>query len=202
MKEKKRAFRQKGEPGYIAFMKKFNLLITLVLFALAIGIFITGLLIFESKANICSIIGALFIIPAARYMTVWILFLPYKSVTDEEFKEIYGLMKGGNILYADVLVTSTEKAYCMPFLVITGNKVFAFAKGNAKLYKVQDYMADTIRRRGCDFKVMVTDDIAKFRSLLRSADSAGELVFNDDEQRENFDRERAELCQIIESIMP
>ncbi|MCQ2495039.1 MAG: hypothetical protein MJ131_00440 [Lachnospiraceae bacterium] len=194
---------RKGEFGYISFMKKLNLVISLVLFLFAGGIFVSGLFLFESKANICTIIGALFVIPAARYMTVWILFMPHKSVSTEQFEKTYGLMKGGNILYCDVLITSPEKAYFLPFIAITGDKVIALMAGKDKLYKVQDYFGGFIRRRGFDdFKVTVTDDEAKFQSLLRAADSAAEIRFADDEEREAFDRERIELCGAIDSIMP
>lgn len=194
---------RKGEFGYISFMKKLNLLITVVLFLIAGGIFVSGLFLFESKANICTIVGALFIIPAARYMTVWILFLPHKPVTVEQFEKTYGLMKGGNILYCDVLITSPEKAYNLPFIAITGDKVIALMAGKEKLYKVQDYFGGFIRRRGFDdFKVTVTDEEAKFQSLLRAADSAAEITFANESEHEAFDKERLELCEAIDSIMP
>lgn len=108
-------FKRKGEQGYISFMKKFNLLVTVVCFLLAAGLFLIGISIYETKANVLTIVGALFVIPAARFMTVWILFLPHKSVTEEEYDKVFKSMKAGNLLYADVLFTSTEKAYGVSF---------------------------------------------------------------------------------------
>lgn len=197
-----RKFRVKGEPGYIKTAKTFNFLVTLVLAAFCAGLLIPGFLAFESKLNICVIIGILFVIPAARFITVWILFLPFRSVDQKKYDEIMSLMKGGNLLYADVIITSTEKAYFLPFLVITGDKVLAFYQGKEKLYKVQDYFADTVKRRGFDYKVTVTDDEAKFKSLLRAADAYSELEFESEADKEDFDAERGRLCDNIEALIP
>lgn len=192
-------FKRKGEQGYLSFMKKFNLLVTIVCFLLAAGLFLIGISIYETKANVLTIVGALFVIPAARFMTVWILFLPHKSVTEEEYNKVFKAMKAGNLLYADVLFTSTEKAYAASFVVVTGDKIFAYAEKNVN--KLEEYLKDILKRRAFAIKATCTDDKGKFMNFLKSADAYGEKVYESAEEKEADELERKRLCEVLESFM-
>lgn len=192
-------FKRKGEQGYLSFMKKFNLLVTIVCFLLAAGLFLIGISIYETKANVLTIVGALFVIPAARFMTVWILFLPHKSVTEEEYNKVFKAMKAGNLLYADVLFTSTEKAYAASFVVVTGDKIFAYAGKNVN--KLEEYLKDILKRRAFAIKATCTDDKGKFMNFLKSADAYGEKVYESAEEKEADELERKRLCEVLESFM-
>ena len=192
-------FKRKGEQGYLSFMKKFNLLVTIVCFLLAAGLFLIGISIYETKANVLTIVGALFVIPAARFMTVWILFLPHKSVTEEEYNKVFKAMKTGNLLYADVLFTSTEKAYAASFVVVTGDKIFAYAEKNVN--KLEEYLKDILKRRAFAIKATCTDDKGKFMNFLKSADAYGEKTYESAEEKEADELERKRLCEVLESFM-
>ena len=193
------SFKRKGEQGYISFMKSFNLLVSFVLFVIAAVIFIIGMSIYDTKGNILTIVGALFIIPMARFLTVWFLFLPFKSVAKPEYDKIFALMKQGNLLYADVLLTSTEKAYCASFLVITSDKIFVYSAKNVT--KLQEYLSDIIKRRAFAYKVTCTDDEAKFQNFLKSADSYAEQKFDGDDEKAAAEKERDRLREVLESFM-
>jgi len=196
-------FKRKGEQGYISFMKTFNLMVAAVLFVIAAVIFCIGLAVYDSKGNVLTIIGAVFVIPAARFITVWILFLPFKSVSQELFDRTYKAMKGGNILYCDVLLTSTERAYCASFIVITSDKVLVYSTGKKyKIEKFQEYLDDIIKRKAFDYKVTCTDDESKFMSLLKAADSFSQKTFENDEEKKYAESERSRLTEVLESYMP
>ncbi|MCR5322398.1 MAG: hypothetical protein K6E85_03885 [Lachnospiraceae bacterium] len=193
----------KGEAGYISYMKKKELLFSIVLFAAAAGIFVLGLALNKwQKGNVFTIIAALLIIPMARFLTQFILLFPFRSVTDEEFTEVEKAAKGGSIIYADNVIASTEKAMQLSFIVITSNKILCLTgreKENA--LKCQEYLADVVKRRGYDHKVTVTDDRTKFFNLLKNSDSAAAIQFENDEARKAFDEERTALCKVLESVM-
>jgi len=194
--------RKKGEQGYIGFMKFFNLLVTIVMFAIAAILFIIGLSVFESKANWLTIVGALFVIPAARFMTVWFLFLPYKSVTKEEYDKVFALTKEGNLLYTDVIFTSVERAYCASFMTITSDKILIYTNSKkSKMDKMQDYLADIMKRRAFAYKVTCTDEEGKYMALLKSADSFAEKSFDDEDDKKAAESERERLCEVLESFM-
>lgn len=193
------SFKRKGEQGYLSFMKSFNLLVSFVLFVIAAVIFIIGMSIYDSKGNILTIIGALFIIPMARFLTVFIMFLPFKPVNKETYDRAFSQMKPGNLLYADVVFTSAERAYGAPLMVITSDKIFVYTLKNCS--KFQDYLADILKRRAFAYKATCTDDEGKFFNLLKSADSYGEKTYSDKEEKESAEKERDRLREVLESFM-
>ena len=133
------------------------------------------------------------------HLPVWFLFLPFKSVAKPEYDKIFALMKQGNLLYADVLLTSTEKAYCASYLVITSDKIFAYSAKNVS--KLQEYLSDIIKRRAFAYKVTCTDDEAKFQNFLKSADSYAEQKFDGDDEKAAAEKERDRLREVLESFM-
>ncbi len=193
----------KGEAGYIAYKKKYELLFSIILFAVAAGIFILGLALNKwQKGNVFTIVAALFVIPMARFLTQYILLFPFKSVTDQEAAEIEKAAKGGSIIYADNVIASSEKAMQLSFIVITSNKILCYtgrAKENA--LKCQEYLSDVVKRRGYDYKVTVTDDKTKFLNLLKNSDSVAAMAFENDDDKKRFDDERGALCKDLESVM-
>lgn len=195
--------KSKGEAGYIAYRKKYELLFSLTLFLIAVGIFILGLALNKwQKGNVFTIVAALMVIPMARFLTQYILLFPFKSVTDSEAREIERAAKGGSIIYADNVITSSEKAMQLSFIVITSNKVLCFTgREKEDALKCQEYLSDLVKRRGFDFKVSATDDRTKFLNLLKNSDSAAAIEFENEEAKNNFDEERAALCRVLESVM-
>ena len=201
LKEDKR--KGKGEAGYISFVKKKELLISIILFLAAAGIFILGLALNKwQKGNIFTIIAALMIIPMARFLTQFIMLFPFRSVTEEEAAEVEKAAKGGSIIYADNVVTSTEKAMQLSFIVITSNKVLCYTgREKEDASKCREYLAGLLSRRGYDYKVTVTGDRTVFFNLLKSSDSAAAIEFENEEDKKRFDNERAALCRELESVM-
>ncbi len=193
----------KGEAGYISYMKKKELMFSIILFLVAAGIFILGLARNKwQKGNIFTIIAAVMIIPMARFMTQFILLFPFRSVSDEEAAEVENAAKGGSIIYADNVIASYEKAMQLSFIVITSNKVLCYTgREKENPDKCREYLADVLKRRGYDHKVTVTDDKTKFFNLLRNSDSAAAIEFENEDAKKAFDEERAGLCRELESLM-
>ena len=78
----------KGDFGYLANMKKKNILICLgvtVLMAIVIGI---GLWLNKGDIkNIYTVVGILFALPLARFLSVFLVVMPMKPMKEEEQKE-------------------------------------------------------------------------------------------------------------------
>ena len=135
-------------------------------------------------------------------MTVWFLFLPFKSVSEEQYKKVFENVKQGNMLYADVLFTSVERAYCASFMMITSDKILIYTSNKKyKPEKLQDYLADIMKRRALAYKVTCTDDEGKYLNMLKSADSVAEKKYDDDDEKQAAEIERKRLCEVLESFM-
>ena len=191
----------KGEAGYIDSKKKLELFMALALFFIAAAIFVIGLALNKwQKGNIFTVIAALFIIPMARFLTTYIMFKPFRSVSQEKVEEVEKNAAQGSIIYADYIITSEKKAMMLAFLVITSDKIFGITgREKEDVFDIRNYLQDLVTRRGYDYKVTVVDDYGKFFSLLRSASSP---EFDREEDKEAYENERKALCNELESIMP
>ncbi len=204
-KEKKRpVFKAKGEPGYINSKKRYELIMAISIFAVAAGIFVLGLALNKwEKGNIFTVIAAIFVIPMARFATTYIMFFPFKSVTEEQAKEVEAAAKPGSIIYSDYIMTSEKKAMMLAFAVITADKLIGLTgRKEDDVLDIRNYLQDIATRRGYDYKVTVTDDRSKFFSLLKGSDSVAELTFANDEEKEEFEENRRKFCGELESLMP
>ncbi len=201
---KKPAFKAKGEAGYIDSKKKYELIMALAIFAVAAAIFVIGLALNKwEKGNIFTVIAAIFIIPMARFMTTYIMFRPFRSVSQEKADEVEKNAKPGSIIYADYIMTSEKKAMMLAFLVVTSDKLIGvLGREQEDVLDVRNYLQDMVTRRGYDYKVTIAEDYPKFFSLLKGSDCVADLEFENEEAKEEFDKERAALCGELESIMP
>lgn len=194
----------KGEPGYIDAMKKGELLIAIILISVSAAIFVLGLILNKwQKGNIFTIISMLFVIPMARFAATYIMLFPFKSVSREEYDKVISNAKSGSIVYADVVLTSTKNAMSLDFLVITGDKVLGvIGRKKENALDIRNYLQDICNRRTLDYKVTIAEDYTKFYTLLKGSDCAADIKFDSDEEKESFDAARAELCTVIESLIP
>lgn len=193
----------KGEAGRIRFLKQKELLVAAVMFIISAAIFTVGLILNDNnKGNILTVVAALGIIPMARALTGFILIAPFRGVRQELIDEVDRCARPGSIIYTDVVVTSTERAMGLAFIVITGSKVIMLP-GTEKedIFKLKEYLGGLVQRRGYDYKVTVADSEERFLSLLKASDSVTERTFADDEDKAAFEAERAQLCEAFESLM-
>ena len=139
----------------------------------------------------------------ARFMTTYILFRPFKSVSEADVAEVEKAVKPGSIVYADYIITSEKKAMMLAFAVITSDKIIGLTgREQEDVYDIHNYIQDIVTRRGYDYKVTITDEKSKFFSLIKSSDSADELAFENNEAKEAFEEERRKLCGELESLIP
>lgn len=196
-------YKAKGEVGYIRFKKRFELFMTLSLLLIAAIVFIVGLLVTKGKGSLFTIVACLFVIPMARFATTFILFVPFKSVTQEKADEVEKYAKAGSIVYADVILTSEKNAMSLDFVVVTSDKVLGvIGREKENNLDVRNYLQDIYKRRGYDYKVTIAEDYTRFFNLLKSSDVPTELTFSNEADKEAYEKERGEVCGILESLMP
>ena len=201
--EKKNGRKYKGEAGYISFQKKLNLILTLILFGLAAGIFLTGYIINDyNKGNIFTIFAAIMVIPAAKFTVSVVLFSGFKSIDTEKYNELVGLCKPGCDVYADMVIASTEKAMGLDFMVVTGDKIFGFcSRKKDNPLDIQQYLSQLIQRKGHEMPVTVTNDEKRFKNFLKSSNGVDDISYESDEDKEYYLEERKKIMEIIEVVL-
>ncbi len=161
---------QKGGYGYINSRKKKALTGVILMVAAGLAVFITGLLLNKmSNRNIFSVIAVLFVLPGAKYLVRFIITFPYHSADRETYNRIKGHTDGKMQLYADMLVTSSEKIMFLDFIAVGNKYVIALASSkNQEIQYIKKYLSDGVHNWGDGYKVKVLDNEKNF---LREIDN-------------------------------
>lgn len=171
MENKKRTGQKrpkKGQPGYINAQKRRRLLKTVLYFLAAAGIFLLGLCLnkFE-KSNIFTIIAVLFVLPATKAMVSYIVLFPFHSVPVKNAEKVAALMKEANIVYTDMVFTSTEKVMFLSFLVIARDEILCLAgREKEDTAYMERYLREELKKRMLSYKVYITKDEKNFLSKV------------------------------------
>lgn len=116
---------EKGSYGYINKNKIKQLTITLVLLAIVVVIFYTGIIKYHHTKSIFTVLAAVSAIPAAKYGVAYIVMFPYKT-GDSKYYEELSIYKNVNLL-SDLLISSPEKIYNIEFAAVRDNAVYCYA---------------------------------------------------------------------------
>lgn len=155
---------KKGECGYINNRKVKAFTGVLAMLVCGLAVFVTGLLLNKmSNRNIFSVIAILFVLPGAKYLVRLIVAFPYHSADRQLYNEVKGHIDGKMRLYADMLITSSEKIMHLDFIVLGCRQVIALT-GNGKqdIQYIRKYLSDGVRNWGDGYKVKVFDNKDKF----------------------------------------
>lgn len=159
---------ERGSLGYIKKKKIRQALLVLLMVALALIMFVTGLLINKTKANICSILAMLMVVPAAKFLVTFIVMFPYKGVTKERYDKVKGQISDDAVLMTDMVITSPEKVMNLDFIVITDNQVIGLIgrKKQDPAY-IEKYLKKSIKdNKVGEFTVKICDNEDLFYRCL------------------------------------
>lgn len=131
------ADKYKGEKHYLRNQRNYELAKTIILFVIAIGLFVAGLIINKgNKANIFTIVAVLGCLPACKCLVELIMFIRYKTCNDELSDKIESYSKGLIQAY-DRVFTSKEKTHQIDHLVINNNSLCCYT--SAKKFSEEDF---------------------------------------------------------------
>lgn len=153
----------KGQFGYIKKKRQNVIIWTILLFALALGIFGIGLWSTGTKKNMLSIVAILGCLPACKSMVNVIMFMKAKGCSNEIHKAIASHV-GTLVELYDLLFTSYDKNYQVSHIVVSGQVVCGFTEdekcdeqGCAK------HLEQLLKKGGCkNITVKIFDDLEKY----------------------------------------
>ncbi|MCQ2493588.1 MAG: hypothetical protein MJ104_03210 [Lachnospiraceae bacterium] len=127
----------KGEKHYLRNQRNYELAKTIIMFAIAIGLFVAGLIINKgNKANIFTIVAVLGCLPACKCLVELIMFIRYKTCNDELADKIEN-SSDGLIQAYDRVFTSKEKTQAIDHLVVNNNSLCCYT--SAKKFSESDF---------------------------------------------------------------
>lgn len=115
----------KGNYLYIKKQFIFELIVTIVLFAMAFGLYLIGLITLKTNKSLWSVIAVLAMLPACKSLVGVIMFARFRSLSEDVYLKYTNV--AGNIpcLYENVITTS-KKSYYLPIIACRNNNIVAY----------------------------------------------------------------------------
>lgn len=169
----------KGEWGYINYQRKRVMLITLVLYVCAIGIYLFGYLSLNTTKNLFSVIAVLGILPASKSLVNLIMFMRFKSLSEEIHGSYYEASGDGLCIVFETPFTTYEKTYFIEAIACRNKTVACFYPGKASgkgkcadktqdIKKLTEHLLGVLKNDGYkDVTVKVFDDREDFIKRIR-----------------------------------
>lgn len=162
----------KGTYGYIKKQSIFEIFKTIILFAMALGIFFIAYYTLGTKRSLWSVIAVLGLLPASKSLVETIMFLRYKSIPFDLYTLIDSISTGLEVLYENIITTSS-KSFFIPAIVYWKGSLCVLYLGNKNDVKlIEAHLNDVLKKGGYkDIIVKVFDDIDAFKVRVNNIQS-------------------------------
>ena len=138
----------KGTYGYVKAERKRRLLLTLLLFAIPLLIFFSGLIYNGTRNNILTVVAILGCLPACKSTVGMIMIWMVKPMKEEDYRAISSRAGELTMVY-ELLFTTYEKNTFVDALAICGNQLVGYSsrleKGSREIEK---HLANMMRNEG------------------------------------------------------
>ncbi len=186
---------KKGEYGYIRSEKKRRLVRTVLLFAIAFGVFAAGLVLNGGdRRNIWSIVAAVGCIPGAMSMTGLIMIWLRRPMDAELYRRISGAAGDDLLMLYELYLTTQDKNMFIDAAAVCGEYVMAFTSEKATSGEIA-FMEQHIRRslQGAGYRttVKIYTDAGKYAERLE------QLIAHRDPESDEADRKKAAVLKAI-----
>ena len=115
----------RGTFGYICKQRKFEIIKTVILFAMAFGIFFIGLATLHTKKSLWSVFAVLALLPACKSLVGVIMFARFSSLKADEYERYRSAAGNITALYENV-ITTKERSFFVPAICIKDGNVVAY----------------------------------------------------------------------------
>ncbi len=171
---------KKGQFGYISYRRNLHLLLAVLMYVMAVCMYIAGINVTGDNKNLLTIVAVLSALPASQSLVTAILGFRAKRCTKELYDKIEAKITEGMTSLYDLYFTTYEKNYPISHLVMKENCLCALM--NVSKHNPQDfekYLEETFHKnniKGVSVKIYENTQEEKY---LRRLDELQKL---DDEK--------------------
>lgn len=160
---------ERGCFGYIKKKKRRQILMILLFAAIAAIMLVTGLLLHKfDRANICTVLSILMVLPMTKMLVTYIVLFPYKTVPKETYDKVRDAAGKNAVVMADMVITSPEKPMNLDFVVITDNQVVGMlGKKKQNIAYIEKFIKESLKTNKIEgFTVKIFDDYKPFLNCI------------------------------------
>lgn len=119
----------KGTQYYLKTQRKYEILRTILYFAISLSLFIAGWITTKSRLNLLTVVAILGCLPACKSVVGMIMFIRYKSCSEKTITEVEKHCEGISGLY-DMVFTSYDKTFQVAHMSVKGNTVCGYTEAD------------------------------------------------------------------------
>ena len=121
----------KGEKNYLNTQRIYEIVRTVIMFALSLSVYLIGYLTTHTNKNLLTVVAVLGCLPAAKSAVNMIMFLRFSSCDRslaDRFEDVSGNLKNA----FDRVFTSYEKNYVIDHIIVNNGSVIGYAGKHGK----------------------------------------------------------------------
>ena len=170
----------KGTYGYIRKQTVFEIIKTILLFAMAFGIFLIGYLTLGTRKSLWSVFAVLALLPASKSLVGVIMLLRFRSLSPRQYESYISATGSIPAIYENIL-TTTGRAYYLPVICCIASTVTAYTTADSsELNAVKEHIESVLKNGGHKAVVKVFDNESDF--ILRVKQMTNNLSLEDREK--------------------
>ncbi|MCD7752576.1 MAG: hypothetical protein LUI10_12730 [Lachnospiraceae bacterium] len=156
---------------YLDTQKIYEIIKTVLLFAVSISLFIAGYIATETRNNLLTVVAVLGCLPASKSLVNAIMFLRFHSASENVHQAVAPLDERTDTLY-DLVFTTQKVNYCVAHACLIGPELVLYTE-DKKLDKkgLETHLCDMLKKAGVQ-KV----NIGIFTELKRYTDRVNTLL--------------------------
>ncbi len=147
----------KGTYLYIRKQLVFEMIKTVILFAMAFGIFFIGLLTLHTKKSLWSVFAVLALLPACKSLVGVIMLARFKSLSPDEYDRYTKHTQDLPTIFENILTTD-DKTFFVPVISVMAGNVIALAKPGTDDKKLRCHIEKVLGAAGHKASVMIFDN--------------------------------------------
>lgn len=161
--------KDKGQPGYIDNRKLARGIVVGIGFIAIIAIFLTGYITTKTRNNVLTVAAILTSLPVAKYIVLFIMLLPYHSVSKDLHDKVMDAAGEKSQVLADMIMTSKEKVMPVDYLVVKDSHVMGYTSyKKCDIAFTEKFVTENMQVNGHRVTVKIWDDEKKFISKVAS----------------------------------
>lgn len=166
----------KGNYGYVKAERKKRLLITLLLFAIPLLIFFSGLIYNGTRNNILTVVAILGCLPACKSTVGAIMIWLVKPMKESDYRAIAA--QAGNLTMAyELLFTTYEKNTFVDALAICGNQLVGYSSRLEKgSQDIEKHLTNMMRNDGFALQVKIIPKLEVYLERLAFLEKNQEAI--------------------------
>lgn len=157
----------KGSFGYIKRKHIWEVVKTIVYFAVSLSLYAAGIKATGSNKNLLTIVAVLGCLPASKSMVSMIMFLKYTGCSEAVYEKLKHGYSNLYVLY-DMIFTSYDKNFEIDHMAFNDNVICAYSEKEKLDEKAcEKHLTDMLTQNGLkNITVKVFKDISKYQKRL------------------------------------